>query len=210
MAHQVDGLSTYKPYIEKVAQKSPLADEIPKMHRLWHSSFETLYELVRQARNDAMHQGAFVRHATENSVQLSLILEDALMATADKVGDFMIREPVCAMAWHPLSYVRQVMLKNAFTYLPFMERSNGGIIWKLVSDYHLADYLRATANRNKLLGKTLAEAVSGGLTLGDVKTCSPNTHLAQAIKMSQGLPLLVVDRKFTERLIGILSPFDLL
>jgi CBS domain-containing protein len=101
------------------------------------------------------------------------------------------------------------MLKNAFTYLPYLEERDGAVTWKLVSDYHLAYYLR-TGNRKQLLAKTLSEAIAGGLTLSDVKTCTASTHVAEAIKTSRGLPLLVIDRESKERLIGIVSPFDLL
>jgi hypothetical protein len=52
-------LGKYKKGIEHQAIKSPLADDIPDQHATWHSKFATIYETVRNARNDALHQGAF-------------------------------------------------------------------------------------------------------------------------------------------------------
>ena len=41
-----------------------------------------LYDLVRNARNDAMHEGAFARNLAVHLVQLSVMLEDALVNKA--------------------------------------------------------------------------------------------------------------------------------
>jgi hypothetical protein len=43
-----------------------------------------LYEELRQARSDAMHQGAHARILTDHAVELTIILEDALMPEASK------------------------------------------------------------------------------------------------------------------------------
>ena len=34
------------------------------------SKFESLYDLVRRARNDAMHTGVYARHATAAAIEL--------------------------------------------------------------------------------------------------------------------------------------------
>lgn len=95
----------YKPAIQGVASGSPLA-EVPPGRRDWHAPFSELYDVVRVARNDALHQGAFARNLTNHAVQLSLVLEDALMNGATKVSDYMVREPVCAYPWQPINFVR--------------------------------------------------------------------------------------------------------
>jgi hypothetical protein len=115
------GIQTLKKYegdIQKMALISPLAKDIPERHKSWHLPFSKLYELVRKARNDALHQGAFARHLTNSAIQLTLVLEDALMSDRNMAGDYMVREPVCASSWQPLSFIRQQMLAHSFTYLP--------------------------------------------------------------------------------------------
>ena len=115
---KIKDLGKYGEAIEREAMSSPLADAIPVQYNTWHSKFSTIYELVRDARNDALHQGAFARHLTNSVIQLALILEDALMSNASTVGEFMVREPICASFWLPLSFIRQQMLKNSYSYLP--------------------------------------------------------------------------------------------
>ncbi len=77
-------MASYKSAIEGLASQSCLAYEIPSSHQGWHTPFGDLYDLVRKARNEAMHQGSYARHLTDHAVRLSLILEDALM-TGDQL-----------------------------------------------------------------------------------------------------------------------------
>ena len=65
-----------------------------------HIAFDSLYDMVRRARNDALHQGAVARSLTSHSVQLSLMLEDVLMCASrsEQIKDYMIRRnPVYAL-----------------------------------------------------------------------------------------------------------------
>ena len=61
------GLGAYKPCIESVIAS-------PGFESYTTAEFETTYEIVRQGRNDALHQGAFARHLTANAVKLALML----------------------------------------------------------------------------------------------------------------------------------------
>lgn len=92
----------------------------------YHTAFDSLYDMVRRSRNDALHQGAVARNLTSHSVQLSLMLEDALMSASKskKIGDYMVRNPVCASEWQPVSFVRQMMLENSFSYIPVCMKMN--------------------------------------------------------------------------------------
>jgi len=202
-------LGKYKGDIEKEAMKSPLADAIPDQHNTLHSKFSTTYDLVKDARNDALHQGAFARHLTNSVIQLALVLEDALMSNAGTTGEFMVREPICALHWQPLSFVRQQMLKNSFTYLPLLSENEGQQCWMLVSDYHVAHYL-SLGIRKARLAKTLDAAIAEGLELEQANECFADTSVAEALGMSKGKPLIVIDREHPERLVGIVSPFDFL
>jgi hypothetical protein len=78
-------LGSYKDQLVQLARQSVLSD-IGQTWREWHVPFVDQYEVVRTARNDALHQGAFARHLTTHAIQLALVLEDALMSDAWTVG----------------------------------------------------------------------------------------------------------------------------
>src|SRR5437660_2520050 len=71
-----DGLDKFKPAIVSVADKSPLSNDVPAELPDYHISFDTLYELVRDARNAAVHEGALARHPTGHALEVALVLED--------------------------------------------------------------------------------------------------------------------------------------
>jgi hypothetical protein len=73
---KIQALGRYEAAISAVSLQSPLAAEIPDHQPEFHSEFKVLYNLVRQGRNDALHQGAFARYLTAHAVELSLVLED--------------------------------------------------------------------------------------------------------------------------------------
>ncbi len=100
------GHSKYQSAIAEVARQSPLAEEIPSQWREYHTPFHILYESVRAARNDALHQGAFARHLTVHAIQLAIVLEDALMQNLTTVGDYMVQNPVYAATWQPVGFIR--------------------------------------------------------------------------------------------------------
>ena len=54
------------------------------------------------------------------------------------VSDFMVRDPVCAHLWQPISLIRQRMLTNSFSCLPVQNEEEQ---WCLVSDLQIAMYL---------------------------------------------------------------------
>jgi len=98
--------------------------------------------------------GALARHLTNSAVQVAFVLEDALMSNQNMAGDYMVREPVCASLWQPLSFIRQKILANSFTYLPVWCSTD----WRLLSEYQLARYLRE-GDRKKRLASTLKKGV---------------------------------------------------
>ncbi len=205
LKQRVGTLGRYENYITRVAAASALANYIPESRPSWHMPFSRLYDLVREARNDALHQGACARHLTKNAIQLALILEDALMFNHNTAGDYMVRDPVCAAFWQPLSFIRQEMLANSFTYLPVW----GSDHWLLISDYCLAQYLRS-GDRKSRLAETLHEARNSGLVLERASTCVIDTPISEVLEKSKGMPVLVVDNERVDRLLGIVTPFDLL
>ena len=170
-----------------------------------------LIEIVRQGRNDALHHGAFARHLTTKAIELSIVLEDALMTGSEKVGDYMVRDPVCAYLWQPISFIRQQMLAHSFSYLPVYVEVDS--TWKLVSDLLIAKYLRSVSddNRKVRLAKSLQDAISqDDLRLLNAKCYHSDRRTSEVINALNGLPVLICRKERQEDLVGILTPFDLL
>lgn len=207
-------LEGYEKPLKNLAAESPLAQKIPDRHRRSHVPFDILYKIVKTGRNDALHQGAFARHLTDHAVQLSLIIEDALMSSLTRVCDYMVRDLIYAYPWQPISFVRQQMLANSFTYLPMLCESSGKKIWHLLSDYSVAQYLRSVPydQRNDRLAISVSDAIQQyHLKIEKAPTCCPEKTIDEVIgSFEQGKPMLVIDDSVYENLLGILTPFDLL
>ena len=153
-------------------------------------------------------------HAT----QLSIVLKDALADGAINISDFMVRDPVCALPWQPISFIRQQMLANSFTYLPVLRETKEGPRWKVVSDFDLAQYLRVLndtdgTERKRRLAVILETAVDEGmLEPKDAALCTAAATVDKALAHfpDNGRPLLVLHPEDPERLLGIVTAFDLL
>jgi len=205
---RVADLRKYEVTFAALARESPLSFEIPSRHSASHTPFDRLYSLVRTARNDALHQGAFARNLTRHAVELCLVLEDAITMKVTVISDLMVRSPVCAERWQPLSLVRQQMLAHSFSYLPVQRADD---TWGLVSDLQVVQALRDPANPDRLaalsLTLQLAEA-SGLLSIPPAETVGPDATVEEVVGMCSGRPILVVQDTCT--LLGIVTPFDLL
>ena len=206
------GLGHYRDHIAEIVRRGALSQARRSPAGRLHVPFDALYSQLREARNAALHEGAFARHLTSHSIEMALLIEDGLMSEMDRVGDFMVRGPVCASAWHPLSFVRQTMLANSFSFLPIRADFGGSGQWRLVSDRGLARYLRSV--NSKLRSRRLAESVeiavrSGGLELEKPYVCAPDSSITEALERCGGLPVLIRGDEEQE-LIGIASPYDLL
>lgn len=130
----------------------------------------------------------------------------------ERIGDFMVRMPVCGSMWQPLSFIRQTLLTNSFSFMPVNVGTDSAPEWRLVSDLGLAKFLRGkTENqRAKRLGLSLRQAIeSGGVILAEPYVCSPETPVVEALGDSKGLPVLVVAGE-PGQLVGIATAFDLL
>ena len=209
------GLGDYKESIVALASTSPLGSKTTAINS-FSIPFETPYVLVNRARNDALHQGAFARHLTVHATELAIILEDALMADANYVREFMVRAPICASTWQPLSLVRQTMLSNSFSYLPVLDDRKGvKRQWMLVSDRALARYLRTgQKERNHRMAQTLREAVAQGhVVLEHPHVVRPDDNVEKVFAADDdGRPVLVFDGENdgNRPLLGIMMPFDVL
>lgn len=180
-----------------------------------------LYELVRHARNDAMHEGAFARNLAVHLVQLSVILEDALVNKADgrKAKHYMMREPVTAQPWEPIAFVRQKMLVHSFSHLPV--RIDG--CWKIVSDHGIAVHLwqpdGGACVKKKLQQRLDCAVKEETLKVRCAVVVKPEDVMREVVEkreryIREGYPILVnadiKDESENPLLMGILTPFDLL
>lgn len=204
-------LGQYLPQIKDQAARSPMAEEVPRELPNYHQQFDVKYGIVREARNSALHEGALARHLTVNAVELSLVLEEGIMGDLYQVGDFMVRNPVRAFMWQPLSFIRQTMLVNSFSYLPVPVEKEGKTDWQLISDFRLGQCLRKSGKVVKAgLIQRLEDSVkSGQIELHSAKICSPQDKIESILTISDGLPTLVLSPDKNE-LLGIVTPFDLL
>ncbi len=169
-----------------------------------------LFDVVRESRNTAVHDGAWIRHLNTRLIDLFLLLENAILSEMRILSDVMVRSPVVAEPWHLVAHARKLMLSNAFSTLPIFI----GGEWNLLTDEAIAHgtcgHERKT--RNKLLSTPIEEAVGRRwLVLNKAEKRQPDQIVVELFKDRIKWPLLVVDKiGATERLIGIVTPFDLL
>jgi hypothetical protein len=104
------------------------------------------------------------------------------------------------------------MLANSFSFLPVLAVAPASPKWTLLSDFSLAEYLRAAsspAERRQRLASRLGEVVeAGNIALIDAPVCRPEDHIGELLKLSQGRPVLVIGSDSSLR--GIVTPFDVL
>lgn len=208
-------LGKYAQDIETLVEDAAASWKPDEQFRDLQMPFNTLYDLVREARNDALHQGAFARHLTEHAIQLAIILEDSLKTCLKPVvTDFMIRNPVCAEHWQPVGFLRQQMLANSYSFLPVLCEDKK---WRLVSDAAIAQFLgpeREGPERTKRLSRTLKKAIGSSdssLKLTDAGFGDRTTSIEVALKSLRDAPVLLVKNSAdAPGLLGIVTAFDLL
>ncbi len=132
------------------------------------------------------------------------------MTDASTVSQFMVRNVVEAKPWHPVSYVRQQMLTQAFSYLPIWHSG----AWKLVPEYSVARLLRGAPSktmRKRRLAALVSDTVAeNNLELLDAGIVSPEAPIAKALQIINERPILVVDNVHPEVLAGLLTSSDML
>lgn len=208
-------LNDYEGKLRNLAECSALSFCLPSKFRHLFMPFDVLYKNLRIARNDALHQGAYARHITSSAVEMSIVLEDALMSDSTVVSDYMVKDIVCAETWQPLAYLRQQMLKNSFSFLPLYKPNLG---WSLISDSSIVFALRnSEEDRNDLLGKTLEKAIEKKwiISIDDVIFAKPGESISEVLSKMQNCchpehPVLIQHPKEPDKIIGIVTAFDLM
>jgi hypothetical protein len=222
------GLGEYRDGLLGIAKRSPLGCEIPRKWPHLHIDADTLFGLIKTQRNDAMHQGIVARNLVRHSVEFSLILEHALSNNMNTASELMVRDICYAELGQPISYIRQRMLVNAFSYLPV--RANGTV--EMLSDVALAKWLRQMdwEEEAKALAQTLAATCMPpselAQTLADARMPPSKLALTPATVLSADTPVnKLVEKLFAETnhapvllhgpngkgdIVGLISAFDLL
>lgn len=210
-------LGKYEDRIGFYARLSPVLSELAKTRPSGFKSFEDLYHSVRTARNDAMHTGAYARHATEAAMALCIGLEEALMAGVKRtVGSVMVKSPITVEPWQPIAHARQLMLMHSFSYLPLRHEGK----WWLISELGLARFLSTSQNQKSTrLGLTIEQATLNQpklelVEVGATELLMADKAIEDLLKDAsdrQGPTLwLVIDDGRPDHLAGVLSPFELM
>lgn len=213
-------LGKYKDRLLALAGKSALGGDFDGRFANWHTGKAVLYKLVNHARNDALHQGAGARHLTEHAIELALLFEDALMNGNDdsmtKLREIMVRSPIVAEPWQPISFVRQVMLTNSFSTLPIYFEGE----WWVVTDAQVAAFLRDDPDkRPERLGMSVEDARGRWKSLlgkaAFEKPDRPIGEVAKELAKPSANPfILVLDKPEavpqSKELLGIVTAFDIL
>jgi predicted transcriptional regulator len=206
-----NGLGAYEKELLAIAGRSPLADGRPAH---FHTTAENLFSLVRLQRNDAIHQGVIARNLVRHSIEFALVLEHALtnMENIKTAADLMVRDVCFAQLDHPMSYIRQRMLVNSFSFLPvFM--ADGSV--KMLSDVALAKWLRRMdwKTQTSVLIQTLRvvmEQPATALEMAEASLLPCDARLPDLVKNLNSTPVLLHEPTDCSKIVGLISAFDLL
>jgi CBS domain-containing protein len=218
-----ESLGAYKNKLKAIATQSVILSELPECYPGTFTGFDALFDLVKTARNDAMHTGVYARHAAAAGIELCIGLEEALMNTKENteetpvtrqlVKDYMVKSPIVVEAWQPVAQARQLMLTHSFSFLPVkLDR------WKLVSETAMARYVHfggpLRSSWKERMGTSIEDAAGDGLTLLDAKVVGLDENVHELLGETSGphmqeLRLWLVLDKY-KKLCGVLSPFELM
>lgn len=205
-------LGRYSRPLRDLANKSATLTELAVDFPSRFSNFDGLFAQVRNARNDAMHSGAYARHATAAAIEVCIGLEEALMAQLEEprttVADFMVKSAVVVESWQPVAHARQLMLTHSFSFLPvYLDR------WRLISETAIARYLRSLGDWKSLMSAPIMRAADSGLALLDARVVKPTDNaidLLNSVDLEQKPARLWLVEEAPGRLCGVLSPFELM
>ncbi len=174
--------------------------------------FDPVFTLAKEARNSAVHEGAYARIITQHAVDLALLLEESLMQLTPLAKHFMIGHPMTVAAWQTLREARQLMLRNSFSYLPIQYEGK----WQLLADYKLVEFMQAHCvthggtrrqrdERDAVLNQRIEVATKSNdqfLELTSCESIGPDEPIPAGVCQA---PILVVENG---TLLGLISPFD--
>ncbi|WP_407538644.1 hypothetical protein Q0M94_10710 [Deinococcus radiomollis] len=167
--------------------------------------FDVLFDQVRLARNDAAHQGVFARNAAKRAVKLCVYIEGIIMTQLKQIGDVMSGHLLLAQPYHTLSHLREEMLTNSFSFLPYQVADG----YRLISDIDVARLLRNPQYSSRSYTTTVSQLDPQWLEgLHPAEVLQETDLLSAVIERISVFPA-VVER--SEGLpVGIITAFDLL
>ena len=168
------------PHVLSLLAESPGTDQ---------NSGRELFETVRQARNMAIHGGAWVRHHTTRLVDLFLLLEQAISTKMKVIEQIMVRAPLEAKPWHVLGHARNDMLRNSFSALPIFIGPVGNQRWKLLRDEGIVRLISGEhrPRREEILSQPIAQAIANGLRSRKPKSARHATRRQRSRNGRRGL-----------------------
>ena len=200
------GLGQYQREIVDLACRSPSVNR---------NEIERLFNVVRNARNMAVHEGGWARHLNTRLIDLFLILEEAIVSRMTHVEDLMVRGPLVAYGWQRIADVRKAMLANSFSTIPFLVEKQDRTEWRLLTDTGVVGMLnsvRTKAERNRLLAMSIDSAIDQAKIKPERPIfCNRTDLISKVVPKMNHLPVLVLEGEAgNRRLVGILTAFDLL
>lgn len=194
-----NGLSSYRPVLMDLLEIAG-RDDLDETSRL--------FKVVCDARNMAVHEGAWARHLSSRLIDLLLILEEAIMTIMKLAEDVMVRGPIIAESWHMVTQVRREMLANSFSCLPVFH----GEGWHILTDLAVMRFLGSYEGRKERSTWKISKVIQENPSiLEPAVDCSPKDTIDQLRAKMTSLSLLVIDKNEDEpRLLGIITAFDLL
>ena len=201
-----NGLGRYKENILALISEAAVQDD---------DEAARLFEVVREARNSAVHDGAWARHLSSRLVDLFLILETAIKSKMKLIEDLMVRSVAISESWHLIADARRTMVENSFTCLPILSSSDGRMQWRLVMDFAIVKFIyqaAAGSERKARISTRLASAIADhGLDAPAAICCHPKMLVEELPSHMNHQPVLVtINGERDSRLLGIITPFDLL
>ena len=174
-------------------------------------SLDAAYERVRRARNIAVHEGAMSRAVAACAIHLTIGLEVALMKAANTHAAhvWMVPNPTVAHPWMTVAQVRSALLAGGFSALPIWWQG----AWHLVRDIDVVAYLKRAGGGGARLQDVVGTGTDPDLHLQAkplVIEPERNVETLDAADWKSGEPVLVVCEEAPERLLGVLTPHDLL
>jgi CBS domain-containing protein len=206
-------LGQYEPKLAALAQESIVLSRLTQTHPALFTSFAALADLVRTARNDAMHTGVYARHATAAAIELCIGLEEALMTHQQEprqtAQDFMVKSPISVERWQPVAHARQLMLTHSFSFLPVLMPDG----WKLISEGAMAQFLRkGKKDQVHALALPIEDAMQTGLRVMPAELIALDADVDELLERPRDPadPRLWLVHDDQGRLCGVLSPFELM
>jgi CBS domain-containing protein len=163
--------------------------------------FKSLFKYVREARNKAIHEGAFARNLSRKTAELSMIFEGRIFMGLIYVRDVMIENPVTISQWDRISDIRRKLVGSAFSWLPILVNTE----WMLLSEYGLLQFIQTTGVKDDVQIRDCMDKVTGFLV--QAKSCRLSDTIQDIAKKIVDAPMLVIENG---ELRGIITASDLL